>query len=83
MDFSSANISLWSPIIQIGIICGLILLANVLRRKVLFIQKSLIPTAVLAGFMMLILKSTKIQHQIHKIKYRLTSDRNSLDSQFT
>ena len=60
MDFSSANISLWSPIIQIGIICGLILLANVLRRKVLFIQKSLIPTAVLAGFLLLFIRTSGI-----------------------
>lgn len=60
MDFSSANISLWNPILQVGIICGLILLANVLRRKVAFIQKSLIPTAVLAGFMLLILKMTNL-----------------------
>lgn len=32
MDFSSANTALWNPIIQIGIIAGLILGANVLRR---------------------------------------------------
>ena len=36
MDFSSANTALWNPIIQIGIIAGLILLANVLRWKVPF-----------------------------------------------
>ena len=60
MDFSSANTALWNPMIQLGIICALILLANVLRRKVAFIQKSLIPTAVLAGFMLLILKSTNL-----------------------
>lgn len=60
MDFSSANTALWNPMIQLGIICALILLANVLRRKVVFIQKSLIPTAVLAGFMLLILKSTNL-----------------------
>ncbi len=60
MDFSSANTSLWNPILQIGIICGLILLANVLRRKVKFVQKSLIPTAVLAGFMLLLLKATNL-----------------------
>lgn len=58
MDFSSANTALWNPIIQVGIICGLIILANILRRKVLFIQKSLVPTAVLAGFILLILRAT-------------------------
>ena len=40
MDFSSANTALWNPIIQIGIIAGLILFANVLRRKISFIRKS-------------------------------------------
>ena len=57
MDFSAANITLWSPIIQIGTIAGLILLANVLRRKIPFIRKTLMPTAVLAGFILLLLKS--------------------------
>ena len=57
MDFSSANSSLWNPIIQIGIIAGLILLANTLRQKVKFIKNSLMPTAVLAGFILLILRS--------------------------
>lgn len=60
MDFSSANIELWSPIIQIGIIAGLVLLANILRRKLLFIRKSMIPTAVLAGFILLLLKTFNI-----------------------
>jgi len=53
MDFSSANTALWNPIIQIGIIAGLILGANVLRRKFAFVRKSLMPTAVLAGFVLL------------------------------
>ena len=38
MDLSAANIELWSPIIQTGIIAGLIVLANVLRRKISFIR---------------------------------------------
>ena len=58
MDFSSANSALWSPVIQVGIVSLLILLANVLRRK--FIRKSLIPTAVLAGFILLILRTTGV-----------------------
>ena len=57
MDFSSANIALWAPIIQMGIIAMLILVANVLRRKIAFIRNSLMPTAVLAGFLMLILRN--------------------------
>ncbi len=60
MDFSSANTSLWDPIIQIGVIAGLILLANVLRRKLAFVRKSLIPTAVLAGFLLLFIRTSGI-----------------------
>ena len=60
MDFSAANTSLWNPIVQIGIIAGLVLLANILRRKISFIRNSLMPTAVLAGFLLLILRSTGI-----------------------
>lgn len=60
MDFSHLNTELWNPIIQIGIISGLILLANLLRRKIPFIKNSLMPTAVLAGFILLILKSTGV-----------------------
>ena len=60
MDFSAANTTLWNPIVQIGIIAGLILLANVLRRKVTFIRRSMMPTAVLAGFILLLLRSCGI-----------------------
>ena len=64
MDFSSANVELWSPIIQIGIIASLILCANVLRRKIAFIRNSLMPTAVLAGFLLLILRTLKKKRPI-------------------
>lgn len=57
MDYSAANTALWSPIIQIGIIAVLVLGANILRRKLRFIRSSLIPTAVLAGFILLALRS--------------------------
>ncbi len=57
MDFSSANTALWAPVIQLGIIAMLILVANVLRRKIAFIRNSLMPTAVLAGFLMLLLRN--------------------------
>lgn len=60
MDFSAANTALWAPVIQLGIIAGLILLANILRRKIAFVRKSLMPTAVLAGFMLLLLRSIGI-----------------------
>ncbi len=53
MDYSALNTGLWSPIIQVAIVAGVILLANVLRRKVKLIRNAMIPTAVLAGFIML------------------------------
>lgn len=57
MDFSWENTELWHFVIQFGIIaCGL-LAANILRRKVPFINRSLAPTAVLTGFLFLILKT--------------------------
>ncbi len=58
MEYSQANSALWNPIIQFGIIAMLILIANVLRRKLPFIRKTLMPTAVLAGFLMLIIRQT-------------------------
>ena len=57
MDFSSANTSLWSFMIQLGIIAGLVLVANILRRRLTFVKKMLMPTAVLAGFLLLILRT--------------------------
>lgn len=60
MDYSAANTALWNPIIQFGIIAALILIANILRRKISFIRGMLMPTAVLAGFLLLLLKSFDI-----------------------
>lgn len=60
MDYSAANTALWSPVIQIGIIAGAILLANTLRRKVKFFANTLMPTSVLAGFLLLLLRSLRI-----------------------
>ncbi len=60
MDYSANNTEFWLVIVQAGIIAGGILLSNVLRRKVPFIRKGLVPTAVLAGFILLILKSFNI-----------------------
>ncbi|MBP3700956.1 MAG: hypothetical protein J6I64_03610, partial [Lachnospiraceae bacterium] len=53
MDFSSANTALWNPVIQIGVIATILIVANVLRRKVAWIRNSLMPTAVLGGFILL------------------------------
>ena len=56
MDYSAANHELWSFIIQLGLIAGAILLAQLLRQKLKLIRKSLMPVAVLAGFLLLIAK---------------------------
>ena len=60
MNYSAANTALWGPVIQIGLIAGAILVANTMRRKIKFFQKSLMPTAVLAGFLLLILRSFNV-----------------------
>jgi len=60
LDYSAANTGLWNFIIQMGIIAGILLLANVLVRKSRLVRNSLIPTSVLAGFMLLLLKSTGV-----------------------
>ena len=57
MNYSDLNTDLWRPIIVIGIISALTLLANILRSKVSFIKKTYVPTAVLAGFILLLLRS--------------------------
>ncbi|MBR2781038.1 MAG: sodium:glutamate symporter [Eubacteriaceae bacterium] len=58
MDYSAANTAVWNPVIQCGILAATILLANLLRRKVGFIRRMMMPTAVLGGFILLILKIT-------------------------
>ncbi len=60
MNLTNENVWLWNPIIQVGLIAGSIVLANILRRKIPFIRKSLMPTAVLGGFIVLILKSVGV-----------------------
>ena len=60
MDFSANNIVLWNSILQFGIIAAATLICNIIRRKVPFIRKALAPTAVLAGFALLILRHTGI-----------------------
>jgi ESS family glutamate:Na+ symporter len=58
MDFSAANTGLWNPIIQIGIIAGVLLIANILRRKIPAVRRTLLPTAFLAGVLLLLLRWT-------------------------
>ena len=56
MDYSAANAGLWKFIIQLGLIAGAILIANLLYRKIKPIRKTMMPVAVLAGFLLLIVK---------------------------
>lgn len=58
MDYSAANTSLWGVIIQLGLIAAAILLAGFARSKIPFIRKSMMPVAVLGGFLLLIVKQT-------------------------
>ena len=58
MDYSAANQALWEIIIQLGMIAGVILLANCLRQKIPAVRKSLLPIGVLAGFLLLLLRYT-------------------------
>lgn len=57
MDYSAANTALWNIVIQFGIMACAILLANLLRRRIALVRRSLVPTAVLAGFILLLLRS--------------------------
>jgi ESS family glutamate:Na+ symporter len=48
---------IWSFIVTIALLLGGMLLANLLRRKIRFLRRSLIPSAVLGGFLILLLDS--------------------------
>jgi len=60
MDFSNNNTMLWSFILQMGMLAAILIAANIIRRKVPLIKKILMPTAVLAGFIALILRTFNI-----------------------
>ena len=47
--FSEFNV-FWSVIVQFGILMAVLLLANVLRRRIPLLKKSLLPVAVIGGF---------------------------------
>jgi glutamate:Na+ symporter, ESS family len=47
---------IWSGMLQFGLLSVVLLLANTLRRKVPFLRKSLLPTAVLGGFIIFIVR---------------------------
>ncbi len=57
MDFSAANSELWNIVIQLGIIAAAVLVSTFLRRKLPIVRNSLMPVAVIAGFLLLLLRS--------------------------
>ncbi len=56
VDYSAANTLLWNAVVQMGIIAATILVANLLRRRFRFIRMSMMPTAVLGGLLLLVIK---------------------------
>ena len=62
MDYSAANTQLWNVIIQLGYIAGMLLLANFLRQSSRTVRNSMMPVAVLGGFLLLALKYTGLIH---------------------
>ena len=54
--FNFWDISIWSFVLTISIMLGAMLLANVMRRKIPFLKGSLLPSSVLGGFLVLLLK---------------------------
>jgi ESS family glutamate:Na+ symporter len=47
---------IWAGMLQFGLLSVVLLLANTLRRKIPFLRKSLLPTAVLGGFIIFIIR---------------------------
>lgn len=57
MDYSATNPGVWNFIIQLGIIAGAVLISQLLTAKVKFLRSLRMPIGVMAGFLILILKS--------------------------
>ena len=60
MDYSAANTQLWNVIIQLGYIAAVLLIAVALRQTIKPIRKTMLPVAVLGGFILLIAKQIGI-----------------------
>ncbi len=56
MDYSASNDGLWRFIIQLGMIAGSILISHFFYRNVKAIRRTMLPVAVLAGFLLLAFK---------------------------
>ncbi len=60
MEITAQNMELWGGVVQFGILSLLLLCTNILRTKIKAVRSLLMPTAVLAGFILLALRSTDI-----------------------
>ena len=60
MDYSASNTQLWNFIIQLGYIAAVLLIAIFLRQTIKPIRKTMLPVAVLGGFILLIAKEVGI-----------------------
>ena len=70
MDYSAANNALWNVIIQMSLIAAAILIGNFLRRTIKIIRGTMLPVAVLGGFLLLIAKHlglVKIDHDLMEL----------------
>ncbi len=72
MNYSAANSALWDPIIQIAMIAVVILIGNCLRRKISFIRNSMLPVAVIGGFLLLLAKICRLVTIDNEIMEMLT-----------
>ena len=72
MDYSAANHELWNVIVQFGYIAAVILIAVALRQTIKPIRKTMLPIAVLGGFILLIAKQIGIVHLDEEMLSALT-----------
>lgn len=72
MDFS--QLIVWEGILVFGVLAVLLLFANIMRRKIPFLRRSLLPTAVIAGFIGLIFKETVYAWIVDDVRYNFTLD---------
>ncbi|MFP4287269.1 MAG: hypothetical protein ACLFRI_06170 [Candidatus Izemoplasmataceae bacterium] len=70
MDFS--EYAVWEGILHFSILSALLLFANILRRKIPFLKKTLLPTAVIGGFIGLIIKETLFKSLASSEQYEAT-----------
>ena len=60
MDYSAANSGMWSLIITLGLLALALGISLILRAKIPAIRRMMMPTAVLAGFILLFFKEVHL-----------------------